>query len=71
MKMKIVVTLKSGKTVELSKEEYEELQKELNPLTDVPSTRPSIIPSTPEDIDRNSIFPKPIPTEIITSSKQT
>ena len=28
MKMKIVVTLKSGKTVELSKEEYEELQKE-------------------------------------------
>ena len=70
MKMKIVVTLKSGKTVELSKEEYEELQKELNPLTDAPSIRPQIIPSTPEDIDRSSIFHlKPIPTEILPVSQ--
>ena len=66
MKMKIVVTLKSGKTVELSKEEYEELQKELNPLADGPSIQPQIIPSTPEDI----FHPKPPPIEITSSSKQ-
>ena len=51
--MKITITLKSGKVLELSEEEY----KELKGLKDKPQST-KLLASTPSDVDPSQYEPK-------------